>query len=181
MVARAGRSDTGEQSAQLASASGRTRDERPDRLKPTPVGAGYLGFPRCTATRASRLHERVADARTDRNSCQPDAQHAERRPRASAGSPVSELSAVGRLGGAGGFPGGRRAARTVSGTISGGGRTAGPRRDGAGCRWPGRWPRAADPPKRPRDPQRSPVPGAFALPHLTDWNGRTETRAPVGW
>ena len=44
---------------------------------------------------------------------------------------------------------GRRAARTVSGTISGGGRTAGPRRDGAGCRWPGRWPRAADPPIGP--------------------------------
>ena len=44
VVARAGRSDTGEQSAQLASASGRTRDERPDRLKPT-LAAGYSGFP----------------------------------------------------------------------------------------------------------------------------------------
>ena len=49
-----------------------------------------------------------------------------------------------RLGGVGGFPGGRRGARTASGTISGGGRTAGPWQDGAGCRWPGRWTRAAD-------------------------------------
>ena len=32
------------------------------------------------------------------------------------------------------------------------------------------------PADRPRDPQRSRVPGAFALPHLTDWNGRNRDK-----
>ena len=33
----------------------------------------------------------------------------------------------------------------------------------------------------PHDPQRKPGTGAFALPHLTDSNSRTGTRAPVEW
>ena len=120
-------------------------------------------MPEPTATQASRM-------RSTQNE----------RPRASAGS-GSALSVFSRLGGTGGPPGGHRGARNVSGAISGDGRTAGPWRDGAGCRWPGRCPRAADPPIGPHDPQRKPGTGAFALPHLTDSNSRTGTRAPVEW